>query len=449
MKSLITSLFILFTLTGLRAQTVPSLVNYQGRLLDAGGNPRSGNVSIVLSVYTAAAGGSPVYTETLNPVAVNNGLFSLQFGGQSGFAAALANPEAWLDVRVDGAQVGPRSRLVAVPYALKAATVETVIAVNNVHPTPAAGSIRWTGSAFEGFNGTSWIALGQPAPLVNIEMVTVGNPGNADDPSSNGLGGNSGAVPYTYKIGKYEVTNAEYGTFLNAVDPNGLNTLALYSAFMGSDSGRGGITFTAGNADGAKYVVKAGFANKPVVYVGFHDAMRFCNWLHNGAQAGGDTESGAYTLLGNSATPSNGTTVTRNAGAKFTVPSENEWYKAAYHQPQEQGGDTDNYWLYPIRSNGAPSASAPPGTAPAANFSPGGPSTVTPVGAYTTTVGFYGTFDMAGNVFEWEDTINGGSSRVVRGGSWLHLGLSLRSDDAGSGSLVLEDYSVGFRVSSP
>lgn len=193
MNRLPACLLALFALGNLKAQTVPSLVNYQGRLLDAGGHPRSGNVSIALSVHTAATGGSQVYAETLNPVPVNNGLFSLQFGGQPGFATALANPEAWLEVRVDGVQAGPRSRLVAVPYAIKAGSVEgTVVAANNASPTPAPGTIRWTGKAFEGFNGTAWLTLAQNPPLVNIAMVTVGFPGNADNPAPNGLGGNSG-----------------------------------------------------------------------------------------------------------------------------------------------------------------------------------------------------------------------------------------------------------------
>ena len=38
-------------------------------------------------------------------------------------------------------------------------------------------------------------------------------------------------------------------------------------------------------------------------------------------------------------------------GARWFIPSENEWYKAAYHQPAAQGGDGDNYWAYPTGTN--------------------------------------------------------------------------------------------------
>ena len=445
MKFIFACLLALTPLAHLTAQTVPSLVNYQGRLLDAGGDPRSGNVSIALSVHTADTGGTQMYEETINPVAVNNGLFSLQFGGQPGFAAALANPEAWLEVRVDGSLVGLRSRLVAVPYAISAGSLGSVLA--DVPGSPAPGAIRWTGASFEGFNGSHWVAFGQNPPLVNIAMVTVGNPGNSADPLLNGIGGHSGAVTYEYKISQNEITNAEYVTFLNAVDPNGLNALDLYNGNMDSDISNGGITLGAGNADGGKYAVKAGFASKPVVYVTFYDAMRFCNWLHNGALAGGDTENGAYSLLGNSGTPSNGATVTRNAGAKFAVPSEDEWYKAAYHQPAAQGGDIDNYWLYPTMSNSEPSASIPPGFSPSANqnYSVG---SVTDVGAYTTTVGFYGTFDMAGNVYEWVDTI-WSASRLLRGGAWNFQESKMRSDGPASWIPAGSNPDLGFRVSSP
>ena len=44
--------------------------------------------------------------------------------------------------------------------------------------------------------------------------------------------------------------------------------------------------------------------------------------------------------------------ITRNAGATYFIPSENEWYKAAYYKG---GGTNAGYWLYPTKSNTAPS----------------------------------------------------------------------------------------------
>ena len=41
---------------------------------------------------------------------------------------------------------------------------------------------------------------------------------------------------------------------------------------------------------------------------------------------------------------------TRNAGATYVIPSENEWYKAAYFNPSN-----GTYWTYPTQSNSTPS----------------------------------------------------------------------------------------------
>ena len=80
-------------------------------------------------------------------------------------------------------------------------------------------------------------------------------------------------------------------------------------------------------------------------YVSFWDAARFANWLHNGQPTGpqgpGTTEDGAYHDVGNQ------TLFGRNAGAKFFIPTEDEWYKAAYHK---NDGVTGNYWDYPTAS---------------------------------------------------------------------------------------------------
>ena len=51
---------------------------------------------------------------------------------------------------------------------------------------------------------------------VTMAWTPIGNPGNACDPQPDtGFGaGCFGAVTYTYSIGTYEVTNAQYAEFL-------------------------------------------------------------------------------------------------------------------------------------------------------------------------------------------------------------------------------------------
>src|SRR6266542_693454 len=132
---------------------------------------------------------------------------------------------------------------------------------------------------------------------VTVQWVPVGNAGNAAD-----LATGYGAVTSSYFIGKYEVTNSQYAAFLNskaASDP-----LGLYNGSMGLNS-MGGIVRSGGGGEGGyTYSAKSGYENQPVVYVGWYDAVRFANWMNNG-QGNGDTESGAYTLVGGTAVPSN------------------------------------------------------------------------------------------------------------------------------------------------
>ena len=79
------------------------------------------------------------------------------------------------------------------------------------------------------------------------------------------------------------------------------------------------------------YTPGAGLENAPVEATSFFIMLRFANWMNNG-QGNGDTETGAYPLVGGRY-PINGVTVTRNAGATIVLPNEEEWYKAAYYDP--------------------------------------------------------------------------------------------------------------------
>ena len=139
---------------------------------------------------------------------------------------------------------------------------------------------------------------------------------------------------------------------------------------------------------------------------------------HNGEA----TEAGAYTLTGTSSVaagnhPEHGANG-RNANAKFFIPAENEWYKAAYYQPLVQGGDTDGYWLYPTQDNSPPVAESPPGGGSSANYN----STVfalTQVGPIRDRAAITGARP------GWKrlgvDRGNHASARGLRGGSWASL----------------------------
>ena len=209
-----------------------------------------------------------------------------------------------------------------------------------------------------------------PAQAVNIQWVEVGDPGNACDVQSEGC---FGSVTNNYLISKYETTNVQYAEFLNAVAAD--DTYGLYHLHMNSHSD-GGIT-RSGSSESYTYSVKSGFADKPVNYVNFYDALRFANWLRNGqltgAQDNSTTEDGAYDL-------SLGTSVVRKVGATIFLTSEDEWYKAAYYDAM-----STSYFDYATASNTTPHGEAPPGTNSAsgsANYASavGGP---TDVGAYT------------------------------------------------------------------
>jgi len=300
------------------------------------------------------------------------------------------------------------------------------------------------------------------ADQITYEMVTVGNPGNANDTG----GTNNGAVAYSYQIGKYDVTIGQYAAFLNAADPNGTNPNGIYNSSMETDLNIAGISYTSGAATGSKYAVigpsgtaygQTG-ANRPITYVSWFDAARFANWMTNG-QGAGSTETGAYDLV--TATP--GEAPAKTPGAAFYIPTNDECYKAAYYSPNYGGVGVPGYYKYATQSDIDPGNSIYD-QAPQANYKVGGMYSVTQsssydsnqnyltdVGAFSGSGSFYGTFDQSGNVYQWND-LNGtaDSLRGLRGGDWYFIDqFSLSSSDGFWADPSFEYNFIGFRLASP
>ena len=291
-----------------------------------------------------------------------------------------------------------------------------------------------------------------PTDAVTIDTVAVASPGNAgqDQPQ-----GTFGAVSYPYRIGKTEVSNSQYVEFLNAVaktDPFG-----LFSIGMSNDT-RGGIVRN-GSPGSYSYAVKLtavgkgpdgsdyGYANKPVIFVSLYDALRFANWLHNG-QGSGSTESGAYSLLGGTLEPSNGESIIRNLSAIWFLPDEDEWFKAAYYD-----GSSGTYYENATGSAIHPNSNLPSAdTGNSANFAGSEYATgselysLTDVGAYSKSDSPNGTFDQAGNVSEWVETLLYGDLRIRRGGSWANS--DIQSQHRSWQSPTNQDRFTGFRVAT-
>ena len=291
------------------------------------------------------------------------------------------------------------------------------------------------------------------AQAVNIDLVPVGNSGNAANTDGHG------SVGYEYQIGKYEVTAGQYTEFLNAVaatDTYGLYDTAMTTLEMGFPYGYGCQIQRSGSEGSYTYSIAANLSNRPVNYISWGDAARFANWMHNGQPAGaqnlGTTEDGAYYLNGATA-GADLLAVTRESDAKWFIPTEDEWYKAAYHD--QSAGLAANYFDYATGSDSTPSnAVTNPDGGNNANFCDmttgytlGGAPYTTEVGEFEYSESPYGTFDQSGNLQEWNEAVYG-AGHQVRGGHFGNLSDSMLASYSGSISPDGADYCIGFRLGS-
>ena len=270
----------------------------------------------------------------------------------------------------------------------------------------------------------AWGALAS----VTVNTVVIGNPGNPGELSGEGAGGLGydrvcGAVDYVYRMSQFQVTAGDYTAFLNAVAAT--DTYELYHPSMWTNE-YGCMIEQAGVSGAYAYAVASDWANRPVNFISWGDAARYCNWLHNGQPTGGQnagtTEDGSYFINGGMSNAEL-IAVVREPDATWVLPTEDEWYKAAYHR---NDGVTGNYYDYAMGSDDLPSnelLDPDPGNSGnfyQSDYTIGSPYWRTEVGEFENSASPYGTFDQNSNVFEWTESEQYGVNRMLRGGAFNH-----------------------------
>ncbi len=236
-----------------------------------------------------------------------------------------------------------------------------------------------------------------------------------------------GRVNYKFRIMTREVTCAEWYGFVQAYWPYVAQNAAAGTQFIGLGSG---ITFH-GFANGVpQYSFNEDFADRPI-QVGWRYAARFANYLHNDmTNAAWAFERGVYDTS-TFGTAQNGQGFNyftdqqeRSEGARFWIPSFDEWTKAGHWDPDRFGEDQGGWWQYPTTSDTAP-ISGEPGLGGETNGGPFPPGQHRPldVGSYPHVQSPWGLLDVSGGAHEWMQDAAGfvgnamPNSRVLAGTS--------------------------------
>ena len=261
-----------------------------------------------------------------------------------------------------------------------------------------------------------------------MDFITIGNAGNAADNTG------YGSVGYTYRMSTYEVSRGMIDSY-NALSGG----LTLDMSDMTSFGGNG--------------------ADKPATGISWNEAARFVNWLNtsNGYSAaykfttGGFNDNIALWESGDSGYDA--ANPFRNSNAYYFLPSEDEWYKAAYYDPSANGG-LGGYWDYATGSDTAPTAVASgttSGTAVYGQSFESGPADVDNAGGLSA----YGTMAQNGNVREWSESAfnapndSAGESRLIRDGFWLNTSAEFVSSERYLfGGPTNQSGFYGFRVAA-
>lgn len=277
-----------------------------------------------------------------------------------------------------------------------------------------------------------WLLYGQttfarippisPPDANGFRWATITHPGNPgyDGPSPYGPPRNfgRGRVDYTYQIAQQELSSPQWVEFVNTFSTQANFPFSLfgYRSFTYPPLQSYGIwQDDAYTGPGRRYVTTVNgqdVSDRPVFGISWRDAALYCNWLHNGKSSNpASLLNGAYDTstwgMQQYPAPRPGffftDRVTHEVGAKFWIPTLDEWLKAGFYDPDKNGEGQGGWWRHLNRSD-APPISGLPGT-PGATTSGGDFDYYTalniPLGAYPDALSPWGLLDTASGGNEW------------------------------------------------
>lgn len=311
--------------------------------------------------------------------------------------------------------------------------------------------------------GGAAVAFAQPGNDYGIDFVTVGAVNNpawfGTFPNNRFPIQGSGGVSYEYRIGRTEITTAQWMQFVNAFNGTTSQNAPAHFNWAGP-FWWGAVNDPTYSGPGFRYTLPANNPNagmQPVFGVSWREAALYCNWLHNGQSSDpASLLTGAYDV---STFGTVGGVIsdapTHLPGARFWIPTLNEQVKAFHYDPNRYGPGQGGYWLNKNMRD-TTGIAGPPGVGQTSAFwiDPDGQSSERniPLGAYPDQISPWGLLDTSGGTTEWNEQIGpqGGpaGARYLYGAS---TGSSSTTDDIWGRSSVspnLGSIDYGIRIAS-
>jgi formylglycine-generating enzyme required for sulfatase activity len=301
-------------------------------------------------------------------------------------------------------------------------------AAASLTPVPGAPSIPFTPTAAAN-------ATGRVTYQHGIEFVSIGDVGNTPwqgngTPGDRAIG--RGQVNYEYRIGRYEVTTAQWAEFFTAAFARPANDRLPHITAPRFWGGQVDPTY---RGPGTRYIPRPGQELRPVGDISWRMAAMYCNWLHNDKSTERSAFlSGAYDVSTFSYGTGFNDQPTRSPDARFFIPTLDETLKASHWDPNRFGPDQGGWWLFNNATNEPLFGGPPGGIGENPNFE-FGPSQANhtwlgefdeqfevPLGAYPMTQTPWGLLDASGATSEWTEEVvrvtGVPNYRIFEGSSW-------------------------------